>query len=1267
MLERLYQLLGALIWRTILGLLVVLAIVVSAAGVLTPLLPSANSAVAEFIEDRTGLQILIGSLDGEMRGFRPRVKLQDVQIIGQLSDDATAVFGASSVELTVNLWRSLIQWQLVVAELSASNIDMPAAVDGVDRSIVIPFDPNVFATEIERIELDAMRVTLSRLSAPKQRPLIFDVHLGLQRLGSERRLQVVATDIAQNRLIASGSGLGNPLQFGRFEGQFTGQLQARDLSPITQFLGADIDGEGVANLWVEAAPVGIETTINAELSNVALQQSAGEIDHLSLLGAGSFDGLRSVFYLAELNASEEGRELVIPPMSIEMDAEVIDIRSEALDLEELLRMGRALQPADSEMMTLISTLAPVGVMRQLRVSEQRQSDERSIDFRFDGLGWAPYKTVPGATNLSGRAVIKGNQGDFTLQSSDLSVSIPQQYPKPIELEALSAEFGLSWSDTTLRLFGGRAVADAESFSTRALVSATVPLNGFEQDYPLLFLSMASDQVPVADMRALVPQGIDKEVYQWIQRSVNGGIGSDAAFVWRGSLLPKDLRRRSIQLATAFDVDSLEILPILPKASNINGRLVLDNGLVTVIGEAASIGDVGVSDALVQVGRRDGKSTLISTASLISEADSAVKQLQALEFLDPEFQTVLARTDAAGDLTAILSVQHAIKDRGVQPDVALQVTVNNLELIDRPSGIRGNQLRGDFNYHQGRGITTGWVTGNLMGSPASVQFNKPNPGDQVDLTLGARARIEDWRGYFDLPLALEASGETDVQLELTVSRAIELTASSSLQGIELDLPAPLGKSAQERSPIAVTFKRSATVASSVDWPGRLQADYRATPEDDWRLWVELSDSVQAQGPDFSSLSSGETILVSGGYQGVDVQPWLSIFGHQLSNNNNRGDVNLRVANLKLENASLGARSLGDVNLDAEIAGSDFTLAVDSDWLKGTVNRKGDLEALQMAVSEIDLDFLLADNDPDQASKGLELEALRQLPNTQLTIDNIRWRESNIGGLSLSATWDQSDLYLSSITGSLAGFNLNDETALRWSLGESGDDQTQLKFVAALDDPEQFFPLFSAEPVMRLSRGGIDTDLSWSGSPMGFGLQSVSGIASLQFADGSFLPVSSDATGALRLISLFNLAGLVQRSNVNQLFDSGLTFDRANGDIAFDKGVLSVNGFSVRNSGGSLNLVGALDTNRETIDAELSVTLPLVDNIPWVAALAGGLPVAAGAYLASKIFEDQVNRLSSGVYEVTGDIAQPSVRFVRVFDAKAGGVSSQDSATSESDRK
>jgi len=65
------------------------------------------------------------------------------------------------------------------------------------------------------------------------------------------------------------------------------------------------------------------------------------------------------------------------------------------------------------------------------------------------------------------------------------------------------------------------------------------------------------------------------------------------------------------------------------------------------------------------------------------------------------------------------------------------------------------------------------------------------------------------------------------------------------------------------------------------------------------------------------------------------------------------------------------------------------------------------------------------------------------------------------------------------------------------------------------------------------------------------------------------------------------------------------------------------------------------------------------------LAGGLPVAAGAYLASKVFEDQVNQLSSGVYSVSGNLSEPVVVFERVFDAKARspGTVSQDTSLSD----
>ena len=54
---------------------------------------------------------------------------------------------------------------------------------------------------------------------------------------------------------------------------------------------------------------------------------------------------------------------------------------------------------------------------------------------------------------------------------------------------------------------------------------------------------------------------------------------------------------------------------------------------------------------------------------------------------------------------------------------------------------------------------------------------------------------------------------------------------------------------------------------------------------------------------------------------------------------------------------------------------------------------------------------------------------------------------------------------------------------------------------------------------------------------------------------------------------------------------------------------------------------------------------------MAALAGGLPVAAGVFVVSKVFEKQVNRLSSGVYTIGGNWDEPTVTFDRIFDDAA----------------
>ena len=100
-------------------------------------------------------------------------------------------------------------------------------------------------------------------------------------------------------------------------------------------------------------------------------------------------------------------------------------------------------------------------------------------------------------------------------------------------------------------------------------------------------------------------------------------------------------------------------------------------------------------------------------------------------------------------------------------------------------------------------------------------------------------------------------------------------------------------------------------------------------------------------------------------------------------------------------------------------------------------------------------------------------------------------------------------------------------------------------------------------------------------------------------GSFLSANSEATGVLRLLSLLNLSGLFRRANMNQLFDPGVTFDRAAGRFEFDKGLMRIPDFSIEGSGGYFNFTSDVDLLNETLNGELVVTLPLVENIPWVA--------------------------------------------------------------------
>jgi uncharacterized protein YhdP len=85
-------------------------------------------------------------------------------------------------------------------------------------------------------------------------------------------------------------------------------------------------------------------------------------------------------------------------------------------------------------------------------------------------------------------------------------------------------------------------------------------------------------------------------------------------------------------------------------------------------------------------------------------------------------------------------------------------------------------------------------------------------------------------------------------------------------------------------------------------------------------------------------------------------------------------------------------------------------------------------------------------------------------------------------------------------------------------------------------------------------------------------------------------------------------------------------------------------------GRMSMAGDFDLVNETVDTRLVATLPVATNLPWVVALMGGLPAAAGVFVTSKLVEKQVDRLSSISYDVTGPWDDITVAVDKIFAAE-----------------
>lgn len=1277
--ENLMLKLANALWVVLVALLILFAVYVSAGRLLVGAVADYQEPLLRALSRQLPVQLQAREVVARWRGYRPQLILRDLSL--RDGDSAAVLASLKEGRATIDVWGSLRSSGLRVGRLQLSGLDLQGelSADGEFRLLGLGRSPNDTGGWVEELLLDLERVVLLdnvlHLRLPDGSVQALSLDLSLLRDGSRRQLRAELQTRRGTAVTLLADGLGNPFHTAQYSGDVYTRLQVTDLAGLESWLPAladlpfDVAGAAELEFWLgwrrgeplldarfDASGLRVSGT-GRESWKVPLEQLSGRA-RAQLLEQGW------QVQVSDLDLRQGEQRQRVPALGLELRGDSVRLRASELPLSMLRLLAGADSPLPTGLGDALATLQPAGLLPafELRLEDRdRPAASWSAAARFEKLDLASWRGAPGVRGASGWLRLAPGQGRVLLDSSSVALNFPTVYREPLHWDTLRGAIDLNWTPDWLRLASGPLVASGEEGVSRALFGLDVPLRRGLGDIDMQLLVGIQDADPRYRDKYL-PYILPAGLLDWLSTSLEEGRVRQGAFVWRGSLRPGARDERTVQLF--FDVAEarLRFDPRWPALADLSGSVVIDDTRVSIWSQQARLFDSQVARLSGETWRDDeGELRLLVDAELAGPAGDGLRVLNRSPLAEP-LQGALNDWRADGRLAARLGLDLPLVADGRPPAVELALDLDDIDLQIRPGGLELESLAGAVGYVSGRGFSGRDLQARLWGNPLRLKLeqNLGRPGGfvpgPVHLLAEGDVAVQSASGWLGLPdtLPLEGGARLQGRLSFQAGDAPRLELRSDLRGVEIDLPFPFDKPADAPLPLTlVTALGGESLRLDLQLAHLLQARIALRGGRPEALSLAFQDRALP-------LRAGE-LRVSGQLPELDLDAWRAALTSSLGGDGEAspGPLQLRVEALQLDTLLALGRDWRHALLDLQRQPESWQLQLETRALKGRLSLADGGGRGEVHLQSLDLGALPAGaagagtTDPGQ---------WQALPDLEVSIERLLSRGREWGELAFQLAFAADGVYASAIRGEFPGLAVSDAqpASLFW-----GSEGTQLQAGLRVGDLGQSLAALDYQRILETRGGAVGVDLRWPGSPGDFALAASDGVLRIDLRDGRFLDAPASASGTLRVVSILNLADLIQRLSLSQVFESGISFDRFRGDMLFREGRVRVPELEVVGAGSTLVFRGESGIAERSLSGELVATLPVASNLPWVAALAAGLPVAAGVYVVSKVFEKQVSQLSSAVYRLGGTWDDPQLRLDRIFDLEQRDQSSTSSPAEASE--
>ena len=791
----------------------------------------------------------------------------------------------------------------------------------------------------------------------------------------------------------------------------------------------------------------------------------------------------------------------------------------------------------------------------------------------------------------------------------------------------------------------------------------------------------------------LPTALSQDVRYYVRDSLLNGSLQNIAVKMKGDLLnlpfanPKD---GELKLAGKIkDVQYAYVPPaalgnpnrntrsdnVWPVMNNVNGDLVFDRLALKLNGASGKWGAIPFTQIKAEIPR------LGSNAVVNVEGETKATAKQMLNDLRQSpvnnmIGGVLSQATGTGALSTRLKLSLPLKSLE-KSTVQGTVTFSGNDIRILPSVPTFEKTQGGINFTEG-GFTLVNVNAQFLGGPIKLDGGTrklPAKSTEANPLIRMQGQVTagGLRQALEIPalnlLAPHVSGATNYTASLGIKGGqSELSVQSQLQGLALNLPAPLNKRAEEIVPVKFENVVQSLSAASTNkaqrdlvqftWGRTFSASYnRDVSGNEPRILNGRWTVGEAAGATSNSESG---VVANVNLPTFSLDDWLLIFvppksspHYSVAQNTNLGAVAHAYLptrmNFKSNELLVQGRSLNNVMINGSRDGYVWRTQLDAKELSGYLEyRQPNNQNTARIYAR--LARLSLPPSADQAVESLLEDSPVSIPAMDIVIEELELRGKKMGRVEVEAVnvdsgparvnsgreWRLNKLNITVPEGS---FKANG----KWLTSREGTQQTSTEMVFKLDvsDAGELLNRLGTKDALKGGGGKLEGQVSWQGSPLTLHYPSLSGRFNVNIGRGQFLQAEP---GVAKLLGVLSLQALPRRLllDFRDVFSTGFAFDSIRGDVTIQQGIAATQNLQMKGVNAVIQMEGRSDIARETQNLRVLI-LPEVDAVSAsiLAGLALNPAIGLSAFLAQLILKQPLSRANSQEFTIDGTWTDPKV--------------------------